>query len=133
MQRTDAFSSITQINQLIKWLGWQMFGWDGMEGSMNTLFHRYTTMTTIVVSIGPLTAFYVVLVPMVHIPSKPPLCAFVIVSFCTCKKGPIFCFEILRRLGASANYVAIIRQLGPFIYRYLWFCKILKLKMEPFC
>ena len=37
-----------------------------------------------VVSFGRLTAFYVVLVPMEHIPSKPPHFAYIIVLFCTC-------------------------------------------------
>ena len=34
MQHTDAFSSITQFNQLIEWLGFRrcLNGWDGMEG-----------------------------------------------------------------------------------------------------
>ena len=36
-----------------------------------------------VVSIGRLTAFYVVLVPMEYILSEPPHSAYVIVSFCT--------------------------------------------------
>ena len=36
-----------------------------------------------VVSIGRLTAFYVVFVPMEYIPSEPPPCTYVIVSFCT--------------------------------------------------
>ena len=40
-----------------------------------------------VVSIGRLTAFYVVLVPMELIPSKPPHGTYVIVSFCTLQKG----------------------------------------------
>ena len=43
-----------------------------------------------VVSIGRLTAFYVVLVPVELIPSKPPLYAYVIVSFCTLQKGSTF-------------------------------------------
>ena len=43
-----------------------------------------------VVSIGRLTAFYVVLVPMELIPSKPPPCAYVIVLFCTLQKGSTF-------------------------------------------
>ena len=44
----------------------------------------------LVVSIGRLTAFYVVLVPMELIPSKPPLYAYIIVSFCTLQKGSTF-------------------------------------------
>ena len=36
-----------------------------------------------VVSIGRLTAFYVILVPMEYIPSEPPHSAYVSVSFCT--------------------------------------------------
>ena len=43
-----------------------------------------------VVSIGSLTAFYVVLVPMEHILSKPPHGTYVIVSFCTFQKGSNF-------------------------------------------
>ena len=43
-----------------------------------------------VVSIGRLTAFYVVLVPMELIPSEPPLYAYVIVLFCTLQKGSNF-------------------------------------------
>ena len=43
-----------------------------------------------VVSIGRLTAFYVVLVPTELIPSKPPLYAYIIVSFCTLQKGSTF-------------------------------------------
>ena len=43
-----------------------------------------------VVSIGRLTAFYVVLVPMELIPSKPPHGTYVIVSFCTLQKGSNF-------------------------------------------
>ena len=50
-----------------------------------------------------LTAFYVILVPMEYIPNEPPHSAYVIVSFCTCKKVTLFSFEIFRRLGASAN------------------------------
>ena len=44
-------------------------------------------MSHAVVSIGRLTAFYGVLVPMEFIPSKPPLYSYVIVSFCTLQKG----------------------------------------------
>ena len=43
-----------------------------------------------VVFIGRLTAFYVVLVPMEHIPSKPPHSTYVIVSFCTLQKDSTF-------------------------------------------
>ena len=43
-----------------------------------------------VVSIGRLTAFYVVLVPLELIPSEPPLYAYVIVLFCTLQKGSTF-------------------------------------------
>ena len=43
-----------------------------------------------VFSIGRLTAFYVVLVPMELIPSEPPHFAYVIVSFCTWQKGSTF-------------------------------------------
>ena len=68
-----------------------------------------------VVSIGRLAAFYVVLVPMEYIPSKPPLCAYVIVSFCTCKKVPLFGLEIFRRLGASA----IISSASPPLRRWV--------------
>ena len=44
----------------------------------------------LVVSIGRLAAFYVVLVPMELIPSKPPPYAYVIVSFCTLQKCSTF-------------------------------------------
>ena len=44
----------------------------------------------LVVSIGRLTAFYVVLVPMEYIPSKPPHSAYVIVSFLYLQKGSTF-------------------------------------------
>ena len=44
----------------------------------------------VVSSIGRLTAFYVVLVPLEFIPSEPPLYAYVIVSFCTLQKGSTF-------------------------------------------
>ena len=43
-----------------------------------------------VVSIGRLTAFYVVLVPMEYIPSKPLLSAYVIVSFLYLQKSSTF-------------------------------------------
>ena len=41
----------------------------------------------IVVSIGRLTAFYVILVTVELIPSKSPLYGYVIVLFCTLQKG----------------------------------------------
>ena len=44
----------------------------------------------LVVSFGRLTTFYVVLVPMELIPSKPPHGTYVIVSFCTLQKGSNF-------------------------------------------
>ena len=47
-------------------------------------------MKTSVVSIGRLTAFYVVLVPVELIPSEPPHGTYVIVSFCTVEKGSTF-------------------------------------------
>ena len=50
-----------------------------------------------VVSIGRLTAFYVVLVPLDFIPSEPPLYAYIMVCFVLCKKAPLFSFEILSR------------------------------------
>ena len=52
-----------------------------------------------VVSIGRLTAFYVVLVPVELIPSEPPHGTYVIVSFCTLQKGSTFNFEILQNHG----------------------------------
>ena len=42
------------------------------------------------VSIGHLTAFYVVLVPMEYIPSEPPHSAYVIVSLLYLQKGSTF-------------------------------------------
>ena len=47
-------------------------------------------MKVLVVSIGRLTAFNVVLVPMEFIPSKPPHIPYVIVLFCTLQKGSTF-------------------------------------------
>ena len=44
----------------------------------------------LVVSFGRLTTFYVVLVPMELIPSKPPHGTYIIVSFCTLQKGSNF-------------------------------------------
>ena len=67
------------------------------------LYHSLMYSLISVVSIGRLAAFYVILVPMEYIPNEPPHSAYVIVSFCTCKKVPLFSFEIFRRLGASAN------------------------------
>ena len=43
--------------------------------------------TAEVVSIGRLTAFYVVLVPLELIPSEPPPYSYIIVWFCTLQKG----------------------------------------------
>ena len=43
-----------------------------------------------VVSIGRLTAFYVVFVPMEYISSEPPPYTYVIVSFCTLQKDSTF-------------------------------------------
>ena len=43
-----------------------------------------------VVSIGRLTGFYVVLVPMELIPMEPPLFAYIIVSFCTLQKASTY-------------------------------------------
>ena len=43
-----------------------------------------------VVSIGRLTAFYVVLVPMEYIPSKPPHSAYVTVLLMYLQKGSTF-------------------------------------------
>ena len=43
-----------------------------------------------VVSIGRLTAFYDVLVPMEYILSKPPHSAYIIVSFLYLQKGSTF-------------------------------------------
>ena len=63
-----------------------------------------------VVSIGRLTAFYVVLVPKEYIPSEPPHSAYVIVSFVLSKKVPLFSVNIgfyvlthLRRGEGGAN------------------------------
>ena len=50
----------------------------------------YTYDVVGVVSIGGLTAFHVVLVPMEYIPSESPHSAYVIVSFCTWQKGSTF-------------------------------------------
>ena len=44
----------------------------------------------LVVSIGRLTAFYVVFVPVEYIPSEPPPYTYLIVSFCTLQKGSNF-------------------------------------------
>ena len=64
---------------------YQTIKWNDNDHSIDKM-----SMLQAVVSIGRLTAFYVVLVPLELIPSKPPLCAYVIVSFCTLQKGSTF-------------------------------------------
>ena len=53
----------------------------------NLLIH---SSIALVVSIGRLTAFYVILVPMEHIPSKPPHSTYIILLFCTLQKDSTF-------------------------------------------
>ena len=58
----------------------------------------------LVVSIGRLTAFYVLLVPMELIPSKPPMALTSLFCFVLCKKVPLFSFEILRGVKSVRKY-----------------------------
>ena len=96
---------------------------------------------------------------MEHIPSKPPHSTYIIVSLCTLQKDstflgrdftkrregpqilalPPFCagglshrYLCLQRGQLKLHIVKILHQSRPLIYRYLWFCKISKLKSETF-
>ena len=70
----------------------------------------------VVVSIGRLTAFCVVLVPMEFIPSEPPHSNYVIVSFSTLQKGLRAAANIEETSDINVTAFSCFRFMSPIYY-----------------